>query len=278
MNNCRADTAKTSYTPLVANEVADGQVLEQNPESKDFYTNLLTNFVYHEFTEEQASFHWKKIVESCETLRKNIGRPVGIHTATTYYFTNVIKLLQAPLLVEQEVFLQTENQAMVDALTDTFNRRYMEESLKKELTRSERYNKQFSICLLDIDDFKKLNDTYGHAIGDLVLKELALCIKKSSREEDIVCRYGGEEFLIILPETEVAKAQIAISRISQCVSCNALLRQYKVTFSGGISCYPHHGSGSNELIHAADQGLYQAKNTGKKKVVVADVLSESAVI
>lgn len=266
MTDIDAASVQAGIAALIGGTMDPEALENREAASGTFFSGLLSNFVHLEFSEEQAVFHWKKILENSEKLRKNIGRPVGIHTAAVDYFTNLMHLMNSPLLIEQHVFQQTEQLAMIDGLTGVFNRRYMDNVLKKELNRCERYSKEFSICLIDIDNFKKLNDTFGHQAGDTILGETAACISDPIREEDVVCRYGGEEFLVVLPETNIFGARVLANRIQQYVAESVLLSQHKVTFSAGLASYPNNGRTVETLVSAADQALYQAKFNGKNRV------------
>jgi len=278
MTDIDTESVQAGIAALIGTKMAPEALENRGKAPGTFFSSLLSNFVHLEFTEEQAVFHWKKILENSEKLRSNLGRPVGIHTATVDYFTNLMHLMSSPLLIEQQVFRQTEQLAMIDGLTGVFNRRYMDTMLKKELNRCERYTKEFSICLIDIDNFKKLNDSYGHQAGDAILVEIAASIRDSVREEDVVCRYGGEEFLVILPETNIYGARVLANRIRQYSSESALLVQYEVTFSAGIASYPHNGLTVESLVGAADLALYQAKYNGKDRVEEAAPLNIDSVI
>ncbi len=233
------------------------------------FASLLEVFVHLEFTEDEAIAHWRKIIENAQVLRERLDRKIGIHLAIVDYFTNVRQMLNSPIVIELRVFRQTERLAMVDGLTGVFNRRYMDIILKKEYNRCERYGKPLSVCLLDIDNFKQVNDGRGHQFGDEVLKELAGLLKAAVREEDIVCRYGGEEFLLVLPETEASGATILANRIRQEVKKDPFFRDNKVTFSAGVSTFPSAALDIESLIQTADRALYQAKYSGKDRVVEA---------
>jgi diguanylate cyclase (GGDEF)-like protein len=235
-----------------------------------FFSQLLENFVHFDFSEAEAIEHWLKILDHAETLERQLGRSVGIHLAIVDYFTNVNHVLASPILVEVHVFRQAEMMAMIDPLTGVFNRRYMDEILKKEFNRCGRYANNLSVCLLDIDNFKSLNDTQGHQFGDQVLRELASFLKASIREEDIVCRYGGEEFLIILPETDGEGAGILANRILHDWKNRAFSRENGgITFSTGIASYPASANDVVSLVNMADRSLYQAKFNGKDQVIIA---------
>jgi diguanylate cyclase (GGDEF)-like protein len=159
-----------------------------------------------------------------------------------------------------------------DPLTNLFNRRYMEETLARELHRMQRMRLPLGILALDLDHFKQLNDTYGHGAGDAVLRSSAGLLQSTFRQDDIVCRTGGEEFLVILPTADAKmvlqraeELRRAIEQIQVSYRGKALPA---VTVSGGAAIFPQHGMTGTELIRAADMALYQAKERGRNQIVV----------
>lgn len=166
-------------------------------------------------------------------------------------------------------------QAIRDPLTGLYNRRYMEESLGRELRRAERSGEPVSLIMFDVDHFKNFNDTYGHEAGDLVLSELGGLVQEISRSEDVACRYGGEEFLLILPSAGLDIASQRAETIRRRVEDQLRLiwegrRLPKVTISLGVASYPAHGRTADEVVSAADQALYRAKEGGRNRVETAD--------
>ena len=242
------------------------------PELTDsFYSNLLDLFVHLSVEEEEAKQHWKNIFEHYYQICNKLDRDVGLRLSIFDYFINLNKSLESPLLVEIKMFKEAEQHAMFDPLTNLFNRRYFDIYLTKELRRARRYDKDFSVFLLDLDDFKKINDMHGHLSGDEVLRKFASFLKKMSREEDIICRFGGEEFIIILPETKSKAALCYANRIREAMKKDPFLKQHKVTFSGGIAQYPYGGNSAPQLIANADESLYDAKLAGKDQVLISKV-------
>lgn len=160
--------------------------------------------------------------------------------------------------------------ATTDGLTELYNHRYFQEQMKLNVENSKRYGNEFSMIILDIDFFKKFNDTYGHQSGDAVLRQVAQTLKKSVRATDIACRYGGEEMSIILPNTGKNVAHSTAEKICERVSSNKFKlqgdKEVSVTISLGVSTYPHDGQTPSELIEAADKRLYNAKNNGRNQV------------
>ncbi len=173
---------------------------------------------------------------------------------------------------------EAEKLAITDPLTGLYNRRYLEEKLSHELIRAKAYSRYLSIIMADIDYFKKINDTYGHKVGDEVLKGLALILKANIRGEDVVARYGGEEFVIVLPNVSKYDAYRIAERIRieiEETSFKEIGVPEKITVSFGISSFPDDGEEAIDLLKKADQALYQAKSLGRNRVEVFMEPSES---
>ena len=164
-------------------------------------------------------------------------------------------------------------QSIRDWLTGLFNRRYLDETLPREIHRAERSQRPISVLMFDIDHFKKFNDTYGHDSGDVVLKRIAELVLANIRPSDIACRYGGEEFTIVLPDTSLEVAHIRAEVLREVTS--QLIIQHngkdlgKVTISLGAAAYPQHGITRDTLIKSADEAAYRAKEGGRNRVVLA---------
>lgn len=161
-----------------------------------------------------------------------------------------------------------------DHLTGLMSRRNLESKVSYELARIKRFGREFSVVMLDIDHFKKLNDTHGHAFGDEVLKEVAATLKNSIREVDFVGRMGGEEFVIAMPETDKATGIIIAERVRKSVSELVFQEDVRVTISGGVATAPEDGLALAELLKVADDALYRAKNNGRNRIIAADSKAE----
>jgi len=174
-------------------------------------------------------------------------------------------------------------QSVRDALTGLYNRRYLEEVLDREVRRAGRAAQTLGILMLDLDHFKRFNDTYGHDAGDAVLREAAAFLLKNVRAEDFVCRFGGEEFVIILPTAGLEGSRNRGERVRSKMRELTIMHQGKslgmVTFSVGVASFPEHGTSPKELMAAADAALYQAKRGGRDRVVTAStsMVAETAV-
>ena len=164
------------------------------------------------------------------------------------------------------------NQSIHDPLTGLFNRGYMNKSLKKELNRARQDGQPLTIIMGDIDRFKQFNDRYGHEIGDIVLKQVSRIFKKIIQSSDIACRYGGEEFIIILPATLLEEGVQLAERLRQSVKHLEIEHLGQaielVTISLGVASFPDSGNSVDRLCKAADTALYRAKTEGRDRVVV----------
>lgn len=171
----------------------------------------------------------------------------------------------------QDRATQFQLMSITDPLTGLLNRRYLEERLTEELNRSTRYNYSVSCLMIDIDDFKKYNDLNGHQAGDAALKITAHCLKAALRSADIACRYGGEEFCVLLPQTSLTEAGVIAERMRQRVAETEYPYGKSqplgvVSISVGISTFARHIDTAEKVISAADQALYTAKSQGKNRI------------
>jgi len=176
---------------------------------------------------------------------------------------------QAGLAIENsQLYEMTVQRAHSDSLTELWNHGYFQYLLQAELDKSKASGSPVSLMLLDIDDFKVYNDTLGHQAGDKILKELGLLLKNQSRKIDSVCRYGGEEFTVILRQTNKKEAFLIAERFRQDIenykfSHKEAFPHKNLTVSIGVSAYPEDGLSAPQLIVSADKALYKAKNKGK---------------
>jgi diguanylate cyclase (GGDEF)-like protein len=204
----------------------------------------------------QATEENPTLVDSELSLKTTFAGQVGLSVAN-------IRLREA---------LRT--QSIKDPLTGLYNRRCLEETMERETRRAMRAEQGLGVLMLDLDHFKKFNDTYGHDAGDTVLRETASFLLKSVRAEDIVCRFGGEEFVVILPVADLKVTQARAERIRTRIRELTVMHQGQslgmVTVSIGVAEVPQHGSAAKELLEAADAALYRARRDGRDRVAVAE--------
>jgi diguanylate cyclase (GGDEF)-like protein/PAS domain S-box-containing protein len=166
-----------------------------------------------------------------------------------------------------------EEQAIRDALTGLYNRRFLDETLSRELSRAERDKYSVSVVMLDLDHFKVFNDTYGHDVGDMMLKQLGKLLTSQVRAGDIACRYGGEEFVVVMPKASLSVARQRANDWRMKFESQIIIHEGEVlnaTLSAGVAVYPLHGTTSDEIIRKADQAMYAAKAAGRNLVITAE--------
>ena len=173
-------------------------------------------------------------------------------------------------LIKSRDFEAQYKLATTDGLTELYNHRYFQEQMRMQVEQSKRYNNNFSLIIIDIDFFKRFNDTFGHQSGDAVLRQVAFTLKKNVRATDIVCRYGGEEMSIILPNTDKDEAYSTAEKICKRVAEHSFKlsngKESNVTISLGVATFPFDGEDAPSIIETADKRLYNAKNNGRNQV------------
>jgi diguanylate cyclase (GGDEF)-like protein len=212
-----------------------------------------------------------------ESAQAQAGQPEGTQKQWT------VEKQQFAVAVAEHVSLALSNMklretlhnlSIRDPLTGLFNRRFMEESLERELLKAKRYSRPLGVIMIDIDHFKRFNDTYGHEAGDLVLRELSVFLQNHIRLTDIPCRFGGEEFTLILPEADIALTQQRAEQIRQGVVAIRVKIQgqtlAEITISQGVAVFPGNGQTGEEILRAADEALYRAKQQGRNQVALAE--------
>ncbi len=171
-----------------------------------------------------------------------------------------------------------KQEATRDSLSGLFNRRYMEESIKREISRASRYGTSLGIIMLDLDHFKRFNNAFGHKAGDLVLQEMGKYLQNSIRKEDIACRYGGEEFALIMPGASLEVTKKRAEMLQQDIQNLQINYNGKklnsITLSQGVAIYPDHGQTGEAVLQAADYALYRAKRAGRKQVKLARITKQ----
>lgn len=176
-------------------------------------------------------------------------------------------------LVNLKLRQTLKDQSIRDPLTGLFNRRYLDESMNREMFRARRHGTTTGVVMMDVDHFKQLNDTYGHEAGDVTLMGLASFLQQRTRDEDILCRYGGEEFVLIMPDSSLLNTRKRAEQLCREVHKNLRVHHqgnvHPITISLGVSTFPDHGPTMEATLNAADAALYQAKEQGRNRVVIA---------
>ena len=219
------------------------------------YSSLLYLLTHLDFTERQAARHWKRVVAHRDGMREALSRDPGLRVAVLDYFVNVSRELRNPKIIEIAMYERTERSAVSDGLTGLYNHAYLLQALRQEVLRSKRHGLKAGLLLLDLDDFKRVNDERGHVEGDRVLMKTASILRDSVREIDVAARYGGEEFAVLLPDTSRLGAFVVAERIRRRVEERFAHARTPVTLSGGIAVFPDDASAPADLIVQADAGL-----------------------
>ncbi|MCR4881298.1 MAG: diguanylate cyclase [bacterium] len=207
-----------------------------------------------------------KIIGLLALFHKEYGKYADLNLLNT-----IIAELKMVLKIKW-LYSETKLLSVIDPLTELYNRRYFQQVLEKEFVRSNRYTSPLSVAMIDIDNFKILNDTYGHQFGDEVLQVISGLFQDSLRKTDYVARYGGEELIAVLPETTIAQAIIPLERLRNKIAENPFvfdLKRIKVTVSIGVAQNTFKYTSTDNFINQADKALYQAKEKGKNRIELA---------
>jgi diguanylate cyclase (GGDEF)-like protein len=226
-----------------------------------------------ELTETDAEELLVELLRHRREMSRKLDRDPGLQVAAIDFLTHIRPLLTNPTVVELTLLDQTERYAITDPLTDLFNRRYFQSALDTEIRRSQRHALEMAVLMLDLDSFKSVNDVYGHPFGDRVLRRAGRVIRRSVRESDTACRVGGEEFCVILPETDRLGAFAAGERVRRNIENDFADtpidgRLVAMTISGGVACFPEDSERSDGLVDRADEALYRSKLRGRNRVII----------
>ena len=237
------------------------------------HSALLLILTHLMLDEEEARAHWNAILKHRIDLITRLGRDVGLRVAAFDYFININRKLTNPRIIELAVFEEAERSSAQDPLTGLYNQRYFRSTLQKEMRRSRRYELDLALLYLDLDDFRQVNERHGDLVGDILLKEVAILIKNKIRDIDVAARHGGEEFLVLLPETERMGAYLVAERIRREIERHFLRRDVdgkpiQMTLSVGIAQYPDDSTVGERLISRAEEALFQSKARGQNGVAV----------
>jgi diguanylate cyclase (GGDEF)-like protein len=235
------------------------------------YQVIFSVLTHLDLTADKAEDYWKQIVSHRKSISKALGRNVNLRTAICDYFCSISKDMTNPIVIEIRVLEEALYSLKYDSLTGLYTRRTFDDMFLRETDRATRYELELAVLFFDLDDFKKINDTFGHLAGDETLKHVARIIMRELRTIDIAVRYGGEEIVVVLPETGKIDAFVVAERIRERVESTKL--DYKgqnisLTISGGIASFPIDAADTENLIKNSDIAVYKAKETGKNNIVI----------
>ena len=218
------------------------------------------NDIPNNSSEISSQFNFSE--EMLDEIQKNIEEIISNFPVPEDNKLDVIKKINF-------MYSQTRYLSLTDALTGLYNRRHFNAELEREFMRSKRYGGDLCIAIIDIDFFKKINDTYGHLCGDYVLKEVAYLILENFRKTDMVFRYGGEEFVVLMTETSLENSLIPLERLRKTIeNNNFIFKDEKIKVTISIGAETNHTESTEEFLNNADKALYQAKQSGRNQTVL----------
>ena len=234
----------------------------------------MRRLAYLDLEEAQAADLWRGVARHRRELLRKLGRDVGPRVALLDYLLNVRPRVVEPTIIEAHALEALRREAISDALTGLYNRQYFDDALRREVERCQRYGVSSSLLMLDLDGFKQINDRHGHCAGDEVLRAVGRLILKHVRAADVPCRFGGDEFAMILSDTPQSEAVTVADRIRADVKAwfeaTPIAGQHlSVSVSGGVATLPGDGFGAERLVVLADTALYDAKHAGANQIAVA---------
>ncbi len=266
------EIADTSGQVTYSQKIALDHVRER-PETAaaGAYSWLLNMLRHSDSGSEEAYPNWDRIVEHKLWMSRTLEHDVPVVVALLDHLLKHGGDSVDARLTERAFLKRLSRSVVLDELTRLYNRRFFDELLRREVKRAERYDLDFSLLMLDLDDFKSCNDRFGHLFGDGVLSGLGSLLKNTVRDVDLPCRYGGEEFAVIFPETSAQAALVVAERVRRVLKQAQFQTDgspctFSLTASGGIASYQHEGETADELIAAADSALYEAKSRGKNRI------------
>lgn len=232
------------------------------------YSEIMFRLTHEIYTEKKAGALWSGIVAHKENLEKQLGREVGVLVATLDYLTNISGDISSPKIIDDLRLEEAADMATHDFLTGLYLRSIFDFTLERMVVEHQRHNKELSLLLLDIDDFKKVNDNFGHPAGDDVLRRISKLIIGSIRKADFPARFGGEEIAILLPETSIEQATVLANKLCKNIRHCFAENGPAITVSIGVSSIHKQGATiASELVQKVDKAMYEAKRSGKNKIV-----------
>lgn len=235
--------------------------LERHAERGEILRQLLAEWTGLPFETREAERRWLEIERRYMEMRRKLGAPLGLQTILLHYFHTVSALLKEPRLLSERDLSVLRVNAITDPLTGLYNRRFLLEHLEREIARAERSHGIVSVVLMDLKGFKNVNDRLGHPVGDSVLVRTARVIRDSLRTIDAGCRWGGDEFVLVLPNTDLIIAFAVAERVRKRVSASALPASTGLAMGVhyGVAAFPTDGKTVAFLLKVADLRLYQCR-------------------
>jgi diguanylate cyclase (GGDEF)-like protein len=235
--------------------------ISRDEDRDEILSQLLAEWTGLSHSAREARRHWEEIEQTLSALRKTLGGPVGLQTALLHYFHSHEGLLKEPRLLTEKDLRVLRVNAITDPLTGLYNRRFLLEHLGREISRAERTHGIVSVLMTDLKNFKGINDRFGHPVGDTVLVRTARVIREMLRVVDAGCRWGGDEFVVVLPNTDLFSTFAVAERIRRKVASSTLLGHPDFTLGMhyGIASYPTDGRTADFLLKVADLRLYQCR-------------------
>lgn len=243
------------------------RVLVRHRGESRLFPVLFKLLAHLDLSEEQARQLYVEIRQHQSVQAESQNRHVDFRVAMMDYLVSVKPHFVFPKVIELKEYEHQQDLAIRDGLTGLYNRRYLDALIVQEIHRARRHKSHFALLFIDIDDFKRINDSHGHQKGDFVLCALAELLSNAARAGDTVARYGGEEFVCLLTETGKDGGRSCAARIMRSIKDLGYRELPRFTVSMGLASYPEDGTEAEQIMNAADKRLYTAKAEGKNRLV-----------
>lgn len=233
------------------------------------YSTVLKLLAGIDIHQENSQDHWNKAQTHRLDMMQRLGRNVDITTALSDYLQTTTDFLDHPRLIETAQYENVIQDSIRDKLTGLYNRHYFDEAYSQQASLAIRYRIDFTLLFMDIDNFKDINDTYGHLAGDEALRQVATIINQERRNSDIAARFGGEEFILLLTHTDNVSGFVFAERLRKAIEETRVIyrsQSFKLTVSGGLASFPFNSKDPERLLEMADSAVYLAKGAGKNRV------------
>lgn len=263
---------ETPHMRLAAVDAALVSLSSSYPDM-EVYRNYFYLLTHLEFEEADAVRHWDEFKRYHAKFEQDLGYSIDTRITTLSYFINENRQLRNPKIIEMKVFQSTQDMVILDELTSLYNYRHFRERIKAEMAAAQSREEMLSLVIIDIDDFKHINDDYGHLAGDGILRQISTLVKSGFSDRGEAFRYGGEEFAVIVPGADKQEVYEISKTLCEKIASHPFINEnsaarheMSVTASLGIAVYPHDCETSDALIGNADKALYTAKGNGKNIV------------